>query len=236
MAKKDKIYTDKELQDIKGRVIEVSNFAKYSPVVNGKSVESIKAKHLFNCWLDYLIIFTKAKKKYPFIVSDEYHRIRLPKEKKFQLSQALFSHFLETNTMDSQIRDCLYAIILDTNDLGGGGLLSSSISPYQREIERKSTNTDLSTYRISQEMIVQFFYYLFSCINVNVSATKKAEIISLLTGLDKETTRQGFSNVHKKAAENYVEFEKNLKFVRKMFEKLKVDNAIELINSDLESY
>lgn len=233
MTKKKELSIEKELEAARKLVLFADSQTRVSVVVNGKPVNHYK-EMAFVCWLDYLILFTKAKKKFPYMVADEFHKIRLNKEKKFEMMQTLFKHFIETDTIDDEIRQCLYTIIAGTNSLGGRDWLLSNRASFERYLAENAADFDITSYKAAQDLAVLFFYYLFIYFKVNAHNTKKADIVSFLTGFDNESTRQQFSNVFKKANINFDGFADDMKIVRALFQKLNLTQVFTLIDNDLD--
>lgn len=76
MTKKKELSFEKELEAARELVLFVDSQTKISGVVNGKPINHFKDM-AFVCWLDHLILFTKVKKKFPYVVADEFHAVHL---------------------------------------------------------------------------------------------------------------------------------------------------------------
>ncbi len=76
--------------------------------------------------------------------------------------------------------------------------------------------------------------YLFTFAKANCHNTKKSEVISFLTGYSENTVGDKLSALYSKADENFVAYEKDMKIIRKYFEKLGLSKIVELIDRDLE--
>ncbi len=76
--------------------------------------------------------------------------------------------------------------------------------------------------------------YLFTFAKVNCHNTKKAEVISFLTGYSENTVGDKLSALHSKADENFTAYEKDMKIIRKYFEKIGLSEIVELIDRDLD--
>lgn len=78
-----------------------------------------------------------------------------------------------------------------------------------------------------------FFSYLLTYSKAKGPNTKKAEVISFLTGFSKNTINNKLSTLHSKADDNFVQYENDMKIVRKYFEKLGLSEIVEIIDRDL---
>jgi len=65
-----------------------------------------------------------------------------------------------------------------------------------------------------------FLNYLFTFAKVNSHNTKKAEVISFLTGYSKNTVGDKLSALHSKADENFLNYKKDMQIIRNYFESL----------------
>lgn len=233
MSKRKELSLEKELEAARKLVLSADSQTRVSIVINEKPVNHYKDM-AFVCWLDYLILFTKAKKKFPSMVADEFHKVRLNKERKFEMMQALFKHFLETNEIDGEIRQCLYTLIDGTNSLGGRSLFLSNKAAYERYLDNHAVKIDIKNNKASQDVTVLFFYYLFEFIKAKDNKTKKAEIISFLTPFDAESTRQKFYNLHEKTGKVFEDIAKDMLTARKLFEMLDLTETLTMIDNDFE--
>lgn len=223
---------EKELEAARKLVLFADSKTKISVVVDGKPDNHYKDM-AFVCWLDYLVLFTKVKKKFPYVIADEFHKIPLRREEKFEMMQALFKHFLEIDGIDDEIRQCLYAIINGTNSLGGRDMNLSTIASYQRQIENLALKLDIKDKKASQDITVLFFYYLLQFVKAKDNKSTKAEIISFLTPFDAESTRQKFSKIYEKADKNFDAFAKDMREVSRLFQMLDLIEISEIIDDDL---
>lgn len=78
-----------------------------------------------------------------------------------------------------------------------------------------------------------FLNYLFTFAKANCHNTKKAEVISFLTGYSKNTIGDKLSSLHSKADENYLNYKKDMEIVSKYFQNLGLSEIVEMINRDL---
>jgi hypothetical protein len=78
-----------------------------------------------------------------------------------------------------------------------------------------------------------FLNYLFTFARANCHNTKKAEVISFLTGFSKNTIGDKLSSLHSKADENYLNYKKDMEIISKYFESLGLSEIVEMINRDL---
>lgn len=79
-----------------------------------------------------------------------------------------------------------------------------------------------------------FMNYLLAFSKANCHNTKKAEVISFLTGYSKNTIGDKLSALHSKADDNFVAYEKDMKIVRKYFESLGLSEIVKMIDRDLK--
>lgn len=78
-----------------------------------------------------------------------------------------------------------------------------------------------------------FLNYLFTFARANCHNTKKAEVISFLTGYSKNTIGDKLSSLHSKADENYLSYKKDMEVISQYFESLGLPEIVEMINRDL---
>ena len=96
-------------------------------------------------------------------------------------------------------------------------------------IVEKEKHTDLTL-----ERAVLAMNYLLRFAKVNCHNTDKAKFISFLTGYSENTIAQKFSTLHKKEDANFTAYEKDMKVIRKYFEKLGLNEIVKMIDNDLE--
>jgi sulfite reductase alpha subunit-like flavoprotein len=98
-------------------------------------------------------------------------------------------------------------------------------------------------------LVHSFAYYItklfYACLALNYLLTYKqascpkkeiAKFISFLTSYSENTVVQKLSTLHKKGDENYIAYEKDMKVVRKYFEKLGLIEVVKMIDNDLENF
>ena len=90
-------------------------------------------------------------------------------------------------------------------------------------------NTDLTLDRATL-----FLNFLFRFANVNCPNTKKAKVISFLTGYSENTVGDKLSALYSKEGNNFVQFVKDMKIVRRYFENLGLSQITEMIDRDLK--
>ncbi len=81
-----------------------------------------------------------------------------------------------------------------------------------------------------------FFNYLFSYAKADCHNTKKAEVISFLTGFSNNTIRQKLSNLYSKDNDKSLSaYKEDMRIVRKYFEELGLSEIVDLIDRELKS-
>ncbi len=228
--RKKQINTDKELEEIKKSLTKLISSSAIGHKINGEFYNEVKP-YILTFKLDYLIAFTKANKRFPNLVAKEFFSLfqnRLIKsEEEKQTFLALFQYFLTIDALDNQVRRCFYTIAYPPNSL-------SRVMSAEIEEQIKKDFPQIDNLKATQELAVLFFYYFFKATKTKDNYSKQAKVISFLTGFDEETTRQQFSKIHKKAHNNFWNFESDMRIIYKLFESIGLIDAITLIEKDLE--
>ncbi len=97
--------------------------------------------------------------------------------------------------------------------------------------EREAKQKELG---LSLDRATLFMNYLFTFAKVNCQNTRKAKVISFLTGYSTNTIGDKLSALHSKADDNFIAYEEDMKIVRKYFESLGLTEIVNMIDKDLK--
>lgn len=107
------------------------------------------------------------------------------------------------------------------------------------EFPEKEENIGLPTIHfnqdknLTQDRAILFLDYLFKYAKTSSFKTNKAEVISFLTGYDHEGTRQRLSTIYTDKMKNNSSFNKDLRIVRNLFDKLGLTAIVKQIDDEL---
>ena len=104
----------------------------------------------------------------------------------------------------------------------------------QLEATPKQTTDGIKKHKaLTLDRATLLLNYLFTYTKANCHNTKKAEVISFLTGYSENTIGDKLSALHSKADDNFINYEKDMMIVRKYFENLGLSEIVEMIDRDL---
>ncbi len=105
----------------------------------------------------------------------------------------------------------------------------------QLEVTPKQTTDSIKKHKdLTLDRATLLLNYIFTYAKTNCHNTKKAEVISFLTGYSENTIGDKLSALHSKADDNFINYEKDMMIVRKYFENLGLSEIVEMIDRDLE--
>lgn len=235
----NKIHTDTELQKLKDKIFDGSVISSISLHSESLNFKEYKQRYTALIITDYLIEFTKAKKNYPHIVVDEYHNVTAKgsgytNKVRLIVIELLYKHFLETNQIDKQIRECIHFIIANTDEIGSRGFQTRQIANLQKHIIKNSPEIDLKNQRMTLDRAILFVNYLSEFLQVNPTNVNKAKVINFLTGFSQTKIEQKFSTINKKNLDSPNTYVEDIKTIRKAFELLGLDEIVKMIDNDFD--
>ncbi len=104
----------------------------------------------------------------------------------------------------------------------------------QKETDEKTSSKKEET-TIKQQLLI--LHYMGILKNIDLPNTKKAKLLSTLLNKTEQDIREVLTYIEgKKEESKKIKSKDNLEFVKKHFEKLGMNEAIEKINKDLENF
>lgn len=178
-----------------------------------------------------------SREAFAFIATlkDEAQQLKHLKKTKIQID-ADFG-MMDRLDFDMQVRDgnkTPYAKLAREIEKRESLLKLEKLNSIEPKAENQNGKPSKKNKDLTLDRAALFFNYLFTSAKVNCANTKKAEIISFFTGYSTNTIKDKFSKLHSKVDDNYIEYEKDMNFVRRQFETLGMPEVVEKIGNDLD--